>query len=30
MIWESHDGTVHVVAGLLDSQDILNVARQIG
>jgi hypothetical protein len=30
VIWESHDGTVHVVAGLLDSQDILNVARQIG
>ena len=30
VIWESHDGTVHAVAGLLDSQDILNVARQIG
>jgi hypothetical protein len=29
VIWESHDGTVHAVAGLLDSQDILNVARQI-
>jgi hypothetical protein len=30
VIWESHDGTVHAVAGLLDSQDILNVARQVG
>lgn len=30
VIWESHDGEVHAVAGLLDSQDILNVARQIG
>jgi len=30
VIWESHDGTVHAVAGLLNRQDILNVARQIG
>jgi hypothetical protein len=30
VIWESHDGTVHAVAGLVDSQDILNVARQLG
>jgi hypothetical protein len=30
VIWESRDGLVHGVAGLLDSQDILNVARQIG
>lgn len=30
VIWESKDGLVHVVAGLLDSKDILNVARQIG
>jgi hypothetical protein len=30
VIWESPDGIVHAVAGLLDSQDVLNVARQIG
>ncbi|HEX3490871.1 MAG TPA: hypothetical protein VHU92_16100 [Streptosporangiaceae bacterium] len=30
VIWESHDGTVHAVAGLLNTQDVLNVARQIG
>jgi len=30
VIWESQDGTVHAVAGLLDSSDILNVAHQIG
>jgi hypothetical protein len=29
VIWES-GGTIHAVAGLLDSADILNVARQIG
>jgi hypothetical protein len=30
VIWESRDGIVHVVAGLLDRKDIVNVARQIG
>jgi hypothetical protein len=30
MIWEGADGIVHVVAGLLDRKDIVNVARQIG
>ncbi|HEX6518513.1 MAG TPA: hypothetical protein VF070_00655 [Streptosporangiaceae bacterium] len=29
VIWESHD-TIHAVAGLLDSKDVLNVAGQIG
>jgi hypothetical protein len=30
VIWESGDGIVHAVGGLLDKQDIFNVARQIG
>jgi hypothetical protein len=30
VIWESHDGVVHAVGGLLDKEDALNVARQIG
>lgn len=30
VIWETPDGIVHAVVGLLDSQDSLNVARQIG
>lgn len=30
VIWESRDGLVHGVAGLLDSGDVLSVARQIG
>jgi hypothetical protein len=30
VIWESRDGVVHGVGGLLDSQDVLSVARQIG
>lgn len=30
VIWESRDGIVHVVAGLLDRKDILDVARQVG
>jgi hypothetical protein len=30
VIWESHDGVVHGVGGLLDSGDVLSVARQIG
>jgi len=30
VIWEGRDGVVHGVAGLLDSKDILNVARQLG
>ena len=29
-IWEDKTGQVHVVAGLLDSADLLNVARQVG
>jgi hypothetical protein len=29
-IWESRDGVVRAVGGLLDKEDILNVARQIG
>lgn len=28
-IWESH-GEVHVVAGILDTKDVLDVARQVG
>lgn len=30
VVWESRDGIVHGVGGLLDSRDILSVARQIG
>jgi hypothetical protein len=30
VIWESHDGNIHAVAGLLDGRDALNVARQVG
>jgi hypothetical protein len=30
VIWESRDGVVHGVGGLLDSKDVLGVARQIG
>ena len=30
VIWEDGRGMVHVVAGLLDSHDVLNVAGQIG
>jgi hypothetical protein len=30
VIWESRDGIVHAVGGLLDKQDVFNVARQIG
>jgi hypothetical protein len=30
VIWESRDGVVHAVGGLLDSKDVLGVARQIG
>ncbi|MGC1284721.1 MAG: hypothetical protein WA895_17430, partial [Streptosporangiaceae bacterium] len=30
VIWESSDGIVHAVGGLLDKQDVFNVARQIG
>lgn len=29
-IWEDHGGVVHAVAGLLDENDLLNVAEQIG
>jgi hypothetical protein len=30
VIWEGADGIVHAVGGLLDSEDVLSVARQIG
>jgi hypothetical protein len=30
VIWEDGNGLVHVVAGLVDSQDVLTVAAQIG
>jgi hypothetical protein len=30
VIWESSDGVVHAVGGLLDREDILGVARQVG
>lgn len=30
VIWEDHTGLVHVVAGLLDRQDVLGVANQVG
>jgi hypothetical protein len=30
VIWESHDGVVHAVGGLLDKEDALSVARQVG
>jgi hypothetical protein len=30
VIWESRDGVVHAVGGLLDKEDALNVARQVG
>lgn len=30
VIWESRDGIVHGVGGLLDSADVLSVARQVG
>jgi len=30
VIWESRDGVVHGVGGLLDSADVIDVARQIG
>jgi hypothetical protein len=30
VIWESHDGVVHAVGGLLDKEDVLSVARQVG
>ena len=30
VIWESHDGVVYGVGGLLDREDVLGVARQIG
>lgn len=30
VIWESHDGVVYGVGGLLDREDVLSVARQIG
>ena len=30
VVWESRDGVVHGVGGLLDSRDVLSVARQIG
>jgi hypothetical protein len=30
VIWQDRDGTVHAVAGLLDEEDVLGVAGQIG
>ena len=30
VVWETRDGVVHGVGGLLDSGDVLSVARQIG
>jgi hypothetical protein len=30
VVWEDGRGMVHVVAGILDSQDVLNVAQQVG
>ncbi|MBV9379465.1 MAG: hypothetical protein JOY82_22110 [Streptosporangiaceae bacterium] len=30
VIWESRDGVVHGVAGLLDPKDVVDVARQVG
>jgi hypothetical protein len=30
IIWESHDGVVYGVGGLLDREDVLRVARQVG
>jgi len=30
VIWESRDGVVHAVGGLLDKEDVLSVARQVG
>lgn len=30
VIWESRDGIVHAVGGLLDKEDVFSVARQIG
>ena len=30
VVWEGSDGVVHAVGGLLDREDVLNVARQVG
>jgi len=30
VVWEDGQGTLHIVAGILDSQDVLNVANQVG
>ena len=30
VVWEDGSGMLHVVAGILDSQDVLNVAGQLG
>ncbi len=30
VVWEDGDGLIHVVAGILDPQDVLNVANQLG
>ncbi|MGH9086503.1 MAG: hypothetical protein ACRDYZ_00030 [Acidimicrobiales bacterium] len=30
VVWEDHDGAVHTVGGVLDQQDVLGVARQLG
>jgi hypothetical protein len=30
VVWEGGRGTLHLVAGILDSHDVLNVADQLG
>ena len=30
VVWEDGRGLLHVVVGILDSQDVLNVANQLG
>jgi hypothetical protein len=30
VIWEDQRGLVHTVAGLLDKEDVLSVANQVG
>jgi hypothetical protein len=29
VVWENGSGTIHIVAGIVDSQDVLNVAQQL-
>ena len=30
VVWEDGQGLIHAVVGILDSQDVLNVANQLG